>query len=289
MKDTQKTQDPQDTKGKGPDDPENPEIAKNLQETQDTQDTKGKGPEDPGNPEIAKDLQETRDTQDNVVTAQVPITNDRYCKKMATVYLKMNDLPNFRSLVSKWKVEESWIGYKFIDACRSGATSIVKSLVEYGVNVNVCDTIHGSTGLMHAAQQGQFDVVQCLLAAGANPLKINQDSKKTARDYAANRRVQEVLIVAESIQQKIDVEAIALAAIRADLEKSIRAELRATEVHHHQEAAISSKAPAHQGVRISDIKDLPSGTVRVMAMDIPLQGITIFVDTDGSGKFVPLQ
>ncbi len=264
------------------------------------------------------DTQEIADIKGKTIHFVIPTGNTKHLKTLAKTFIEMNDMETFRSIIGTCQFEESWIGDIFVHACRSGNIAIVESLIRHGVDINVRDTTHGSTGLMHAAQLEELPTIETLLANGANPLLINVSNGQTARKFTIRQRIRDVLKTAEvnhksmalreAIQKELqdahenEIEickkavTIALAerdAALKDLQdahaahkKDIADRLQTTIYANAAQASAPGRTPG--GPIVSDIKDLPSGAVRVMSMVVPQHGITMFVDKDGTGNFVPL-
>ncbi len=131
------------------------------------------------------------------------------------------------AVVKDWWAEQGLVGESqaLIIACRQGRSDIVQALVTGGVPLNAIDAygnnalwaacysenlacIHGllaagidkdyqnpdtgATALMYAASSGKTEVVECLLAAGADyTLKSKDDF--TALDLASTRKILKLL------------------------------------------------------------------------------------------------
>ena len=82
----------------------------------------------------------------------------------------------------------------FVDAAKWGAVDAVRALVGAGVDVDMMP--QGTSALHEAAWQNHADVVQVLLAAGANPNLRDEHHEGTAAQWAmtaGNREVQALL------------------------------------------------------------------------------------------------
>lgn len=72
----------------------------------------------------------------------------------------------------------------FVYSCRRGDWKIAETCLKSGVDVNYRDEAYGSTALMHAAQQGNVDIVKKLLEHGADAsIQNDRNRDKKAIDY----------------------------------------------------------------------------------------------------------
>lgn len=72
----------------------------------------------------------------------------------------------------------------FLEAAQKGRFIILKRHITNGrIKVNSCTDLLGRTALHHAAQQGNFPMVDYLMSQGANPF-LRDLTGKTALDYA---------------------------------------------------------------------------------------------------------
>ncbi len=77
---------------------------------------------------------------------------------------------------------------EFLEAAREGRVVILKRHISNGrIKVNSCTDLLGRTALHHAAQHGNFAVVEYLMAQGANPY-LKDLLSKTSLDYALLNR-----------------------------------------------------------------------------------------------------
>lgn len=70
-----------------------------------------------------------------------------------------------------------------------GDTDVVKKFIEYGADVN--ETSRGMTPLMYAAHYNQKEIVNLLIAKGAN-VNLKDERGRTALDYAKEANAREV-------------------------------------------------------------------------------------------------
>ncbi|MDP3332672.1 MAG: ankyrin repeat domain-containing protein [Methylococcaceae bacterium] len=77
-------------------------------------------------------------------------------------------------------------------ACYADNSDCIKALIQAGININHQNSASGATALMFAASSGREQVVEQLLAAGADPtLKSHDDF--TALDLASTRKILKLL------------------------------------------------------------------------------------------------
>ncbi|MDO9163340.1 MAG: ankyrin repeat domain-containing protein [Methylococcaceae bacterium] len=77
-------------------------------------------------------------------------------------------------------------------ACYADNSDCIAALIQVGININHQNLASGATALMFAASSGREQVVEQLLAAGADPtLKSHDDF--TALDLASTRKILRLL------------------------------------------------------------------------------------------------
>jgi len=77
-------------------------------------------------------------------------------------------------------------------ACYADNSDCIAALIQAGININHQNSASGATALMFAASSGREQVVEQLLAAGADPtLKSHDDF--TALDLASTRKILRLL------------------------------------------------------------------------------------------------
>lgn len=77
-------------------------------------------------------------------------------------------------------------------ACYADNSDCITALIQAGININHQNSASGATALMFAASSGREQVVEQLLAAGADPtLKSHDDF--TALDLASTRKILRLL------------------------------------------------------------------------------------------------
>ncbi len=77
-------------------------------------------------------------------------------------------------------------------ACYADNSDCIAALIQAGININHQNSTSGATALMFAASSGREQVVEQLLAAGADPtLKSHDDF--TALDLASTRKILRLL------------------------------------------------------------------------------------------------
>lgn len=77
-------------------------------------------------------------------------------------------------------------------ACYADDSDCIAALIQAGININHQNSASGATALMFAASSGREQVVEQLLAAGADPtLKSHDDF--TALDLASTRKILRLL------------------------------------------------------------------------------------------------
>ncbi len=96
--------------------------------------------------------------------------------------------------------DKSILGDVFIKACRIGNVAFVKSMIDFGIDINIRDTKNGSTGLMFAAQNEQVNIMKLLLDNGADAL-LTSRSGKTAWQFCNNVAICAMLEYVEHIQE----------------------------------------------------------------------------------------
>ena len=80
---------------------------------------------------------------------------------------------------------------QMIEACQLGYLGFVKSLVEKGVNINVCED-NGLTPLMEAAHRGYYSIVKYLVNEGAD-MNVCDNDGSTVLQLAASGHHWEVV------------------------------------------------------------------------------------------------
>ncbi len=103
-------------------------------------------------------------------------------------------------LLNFCSVSQEDINNSFVVACRNGREDIAFLLAEYVDNVDVKDTHHHSTALMHAAQKAHKRLVGWLLERGADPSIRNESSLDKAKDYSSNRDIRQLLDQKEKME-----------------------------------------------------------------------------------------
>ncbi len=78
-------------------------------------------------------------------------------------------------------------------AAYAGKLPLVTLFLKAGAPVNYSSSVTGATALIEAARKGHLEVVQALLAAGANPT-IKDINGKEASDYAATEEIKALLL-----------------------------------------------------------------------------------------------
>ncbi|MGZ5077115.1 MAG: ankyrin repeat domain-containing protein [Methylobacter sp.] len=77
-------------------------------------------------------------------------------------------------------------------ACYADSNDCIDALVNAGIDINHQNSVSGATALIYAASSGRENVVEQLLAAGADPdLKTQEDF--TALDLASTRKILKLL------------------------------------------------------------------------------------------------
>ena len=77
-------------------------------------------------------------------------------------------------------------------ACYADNSECIAKLIQAGIEINYQNSASGATALIFAASSGRENVVEQLLAAGADPnLKTNDDF--TALDLASTRKILKLL------------------------------------------------------------------------------------------------
>ncbi len=124
---------------------------------------------------------------------------------MLTAFIAMDDLSKVEIVLQSIQ-DKSILGDVFIDACRTYKPNLVKLMIDFGVDVNIRDKRHGSTGLMFAAQSGNLSIVELLLAHGADAL-LQGASKLTAKQFSRHLAINKILDDAEKVQREIKIRA----------------------------------------------------------------------------------
>jgi len=77
-------------------------------------------------------------------------------------------------------------------ACYADSRDCIEALIHAGIDINYQNSASGATALIYAASSGRDNVVEQLLAAGADPtLKTHDDF--TALDLASTRKILKLL------------------------------------------------------------------------------------------------
>lgn len=110
------------------------------------------------------------------------------CQSLTLQWKNCCDFNNRHPEITELILKSSLIpqSERFVRCCRYNRWPIAKELLDDGVNVNYVDTTHGSTALMHAAQQGHLDIVEKLLDLGADMTIRNANNNKKALDFCEN-------------------------------------------------------------------------------------------------------
>ncbi len=146
-------------------------------------------------------LQVHRDSQD-VVNPLLANLNDVSKLSLLKMFLDMEDVDKFE-IVFNSIIDKSKCNNMFINICSCGRDKFVKSMIDSGVDVNICDRF-GSTGLIEATAAMRKSTVQLLLTAGANVL-LKTKGGHTARYYCHSKVIEKILKNAEKIQETNDL------------------------------------------------------------------------------------
>ncbi len=89
--------------------------------------------------------------------------------------------------------DKSILGDIFIEASRLSCPTFMELMINGNIDVNIRDSVHGSTGLMFAAQRNDADVVRLLLNAGADVHLASRVHGMTARQFTHSPTIFKIL------------------------------------------------------------------------------------------------
>ncbi|MEZ4838537.1 ankyrin repeat domain-containing protein [Flavobacterium sp.] len=84
-------------------------------------------------------------------------------------------------------------------AISKGEVDVVKKFIEYGADIN--ETTNGLTPLMYAARYNQVEIIELLLAKGAN-IKAKDERGFTALNHAENSKATEAIALLKNYSKK---------------------------------------------------------------------------------------
>ncbi len=100
--------------------------------------------------------------------------------------------------------DKTILGNLFADACSNGCDDFVRMMLDFGVNVDIRDEVHKSTGLMFAAQRSRLSTVNLLLLRGANVLlRSFTGSYRDAFSFASAGDTLMLYVLSEAIKIKV--------------------------------------------------------------------------------------